>query len=306
MIGVIGANGFVGRALLAHYETTGVDFYTVTRAGNKHQRKALSQDEFLGSGSTELLKKTDTIVYLASATKPRENIDVRDEIQLSVIPFLNYLRRAMETNNKVKLVYLSSGGQVYGTDHKKNIVESTLLSPETPYGWGKEAVEKTIEYYSRTNGLRYAILRPSNPIGAHQVFHSFGVLPKLIECAYNRRQFEIIGSGNSSRDYLDVEDLCSAIELAAKHPASGVWNVGSGHETSIYDLIQLVERITKKNIKVAINTSQEQLENAKQDRTPLDITKIRADLGWEPKIDLDTSIRRIANFYQDLQSGKIA
>lgn len=287
---VIGA-GFLGRALVHRLagEGAGVTVLSpradaanwptgVTAVAGRQEDAAL-----VG----ELLGRHDTVIHAAWGTTPGSSAGRPAlEAEKGLNPFLAFLE-TLQRFPETRLLFLSSGGTVYGDPERLPVAEDAPLRPRSCHGAGKAAAELFL-------GLRAAdwtiILRPSNIYGPGQPVRSgFGVMPQLLICAAEDRPFQLLGDGAQVRDYLYLDDFSEAVCRLVRHPtASGTFNLGSGTGTSLTELIGLVEKATGRTIRI------EQLPGRGGDvaRIVLDTGRIRSVIEWAPVISLEEGIAR--------------
>lgn len=295
MILVVGGTGFVGKNLVMSLHTKGYPVRVVSRTPDMAFLEthapgttALSLEQFMADPKAALFG-VKTLVYLASTSTPGANQDTpwreaRDTVEAAM--------RVMNTvvqHGNAHMIYLSSGGTVYGETALDTISEDTPLNPISPYGLGKKMTEGAVDFMARTRGLRATILRPSNPIGRFQVSLSQGVVGALMRAARTGRVFPMIGGGLAVRDYFDVRDLAHAIEAVIDAPEQSLgrtWNVGSGEGTSVLEMLALVRQISGQQITV------EDLPARAADvsRGVLNTQAIRKNLNWAPRYDLKQSL----------------
>ena len=302
MILVVGGTGFIGKNLVLHLQDLGVPVRVLSRTPDKvfldrhaPNVQAVTLSDFWADPSAALFG-VETVIYLASNSTPGANLDApwreASDTVGSVMKFMTILNERLEAH----VIYLSSGGTVYGETDLDLIPETQPVNPISPYGLGKCMAESSIYFLVRTRGLNATILRPSNPIGRWQVSLSQGVVGALMRAASNNTPFRMIGDGSTVRDYFDVLDLVHAIDtvrLAPETSAGKTWNVGSSQGTSVTELLALTKQISGKEINV------EQLPARVGDvsKIVLDTSSIRGELGWVPQIDLETCLERAWSFY---------
>jgi UDP-glucose 4-epimerase len=194
-------------------------------------------------------------------------------------------------------VHLSSAS-VYGQPRKLPVDESFPCAPISPYGFHKRMCETLVEEYGALFGLRTAILRIFSAYGENlrkQVVHD--LCGKIL--AGRARAFEVIGSGAESRDFIHAADIAQAVDRIAAAGASGIYNLGSGKETTVRDLVAIL---------LAELGSDRVPQYTKVGRTgdPLnwraDIGKL-ARLGFAPAVGLREGLRAYCRWYRSEQAG---
>lgn len=298
MIVVIGGTGFVGKNLTQTLHAAGQPLRVVSRRPDTGfldthapQAEALTLETFLADPAAALFG-CEAVVYLASTSTPGVNLDTPWRESCDTVEPATRVMTMVARHSKAHFVYLSSGGTVYGQCHDPMIGEDVPLNPISPYGLGKKMTEAAIAYMALNQGLRATILRPSNPIGQWQTSLSQGVVGALMRAARAGTPFPEIGDGCAVRDFFDVRDLVTAIlgVLAAPEKSVGqTWNVGSGQGHSIREMRELVQEVTGQPITVEHHPARQ----SDVDRVVLDISRIRAAIGWEPEISLRVSLQDI-------------
>lgn len=298
MILIIGGTGFIGKHLSYQLAKSGKEARIMSRSPDQGflrehapMHQTLTYQAFLADPA-KALKGCDSVVYLASASTPGAFLNRPwREASNNVDPAMRIMTNVAR-HSDAHLVYLSSGGTVYGQTDGQKILETTPLNPISPYGIGKQMIEAALHYIGRTTGLTYTILRPANPIGIWQQSNAQGLVGVLMRAAATGAEFTMIGDGSAVRDYFDVTDLVAAILSVVENPAKSagqIWNVGSGQGCSTREMIDLVERTTGRKIAVT------QAPNRPTDvpYAVLDISAIEHALGWRPMVPLDQSLAEI-------------
>ena len=169
-----------------------------------------------------------------------------NEISANVSPAINLMTKLSEFNPKIRIVYLSSGGQIYGDEHRSLISEDAVLKPMSPYGFGKITIETGLKYLFDNFGVSVSILRVGNPIGYWQRSTRQGIVNVTIESLLRKRPVTIYGTGEELRDYLAAGDVAGAIISSSKMNGFGVWNIGSGIGTKTIDIVNAVAQALDK------------------------------------------------------------
>ena len=242
-LGIIGASGFIGRSLIHGLnipETKIVKFYQ--KLGDPSNGNETCRKLSIQHAKPADFKGIDSLILCASATNPiTAGNNYLEETRKNVLPHIHLLNVLKETNIR-HVIYLSSGGTVYGNQTRQPIDETCLINPLNPYGYGKVCIENAINAIWRDRGRRYTIIRPSNPVGRYQL-QSLGA-HGLVTTAYtkikNGEVMTIHGDGSTVRDFFHVSDLCSLIDriLASNRESSVVINASSATGHSINQVIE--------------------------------------------------------------------
>jgi UDP-glucose 4-epimerase len=288
---ITGAAGFIGKNLSRHLADCGYPLTLVTRREEPLLQSLSGARVLLGATRDALAGEVDlaehgALVHLASSTNPRFGA-MTDELQQ-----LGDLGRLLEAAREVPgldVVYLSSGGTVYRDEGHAAHRETDPLDPQSLYGWGKVAAENLIGYYARTFGLRYKIVRPSNPYGPEQPVHKRqGLVMKLLYDVLHRQATEIWGDGEELRDYFFVTDLCALVEKMIRRPdVSGVYNAGSGTAVSVNDVIDAVA------LSIGIRPQVKHADRVEGavSRSVLDTERTSREFDWQAEVPLAEGVR---------------
>lgn len=299
---IFGGDGFIGRHLatklaatsgnrivifdrFSSYRTGKDDFFSSyknveTIAGNFFNRAEVNQ----------VLDGANIVFHLVSTTNPATSlddplIDVDTNIRSSVELF------ELCVENKVgKVIFLSSGGTVYGQTSSEKIDEASITQPVSPYAIGKLTIEHYLRYFKHHYGLNYMVYRVANPYGPGQNLQGKqGVIPIFLNLAFNKEPVTIFGDGNMIRDYLYITDLIDMIASSYdKDNRYSEYNIGSGNGATVNRLVEIIER--KANYKLAknhIDTPDTYIE-----KIVLDTSRFVSEFGVRPSIGLEEGISK--------------
>lgn len=269
------------------------DFSAIEKIKNQNSINKIYGNFIEEKNFDRYLKEIDYIVHLIHTTIPgNSETNITGEIESNIMPSINLFLSAARNNVK-KVIYISSGGKIYGDrDDHVPIYEDSKLDPKCIYGISKLMIEKYIDYISNNTGLNYVILRPSNPYGPN--FYRNNKLLGLINVALKTLKeddnISVWGGGSNIRDYIYIEDLTDAIyrALLLESRKNYIFNIGSGTGKSILEILSMVEKITNRKIK------KEFLDSRKIDidYNVLDITKAINILNWKPGTILEDGIKK--------------
>jgi len=291
---VLGGNGFIGTHLVEALVAGGTHVRVLSRSGYRHVQPFHGVDyryaDFADSVSVaESLVDMDIVVHLISTTVPATaNLDPLADITGNLLPTVRLLQQ-MRDIGVPRLVFLSSGGTVYGNAKSVPIPEEHERNPLSSYGIVKVAIENYIAMFSSQYGLRSLVLRVSNPYGPLQGHLGIqGVIPTFFQRILAGDEIRIWGDGSNVRDYLYISDLVSSIVLSINQDLAGVYNVGSGQGVSLRDVVSLIEEIT------GISANVEYLPPRGFDvrKVVLDISKVRQAIDWAPVVSLREGCER--------------
>lgn len=303
MIGVLGASGFIGRSLTDRMGADGTDYVALLRDPNSVPPEAfpnarrVTAFEIGGDMDPVAFDGIDTLLLATSATKPNLRYNgLVNEVQKNVLPHCQLLTALEETDVR-HLIFLSSGGAVYGdVDQTDAIDESHPCHPCTPYGYGKLCIEAAIAAQWIGPGRRHTILRPSNPVGPYQMqsLGAHGLFPTVFHNIMHDQPVHVFGDGSTIRDYFSIHDLNDLILAVAADPgqANSVINASSGHGLSIADVIHTCAHALGKEPEIVYQPE-------KQPRIGFNVlsnTRAQTLFGWRPS----RSVQDIARDLKDV------
>lgn len=254
-IGLIGASGFIGRSILDYDFKTSFSFTAFTRKKKFELPKNVQLiNSELSNLNTKIFNDLDCLILSFSDTTPFSNkLDYEFELNKNVIPHINLLNKLSNTNLK-HIIFISSGGEIYGRSSVKKIDEMCQTNPITPYGFGKLCIENILKAKWIGFGRKYTILRPSNPIGKYQYRKNIvrGLIATSYSNIYNGQDIKVYGDGTTIRDYFGIDDFCQLIEkvIISNEKKNEIINVSSGKGSSINKVLQYIFEIYGKQTKI--------------------------------------------------------
>lgn len=299
---VLGGSGFLGshivdKFLCEKHDVTVYDLYP-ERFRRPPRGITFVTGDFGNVGALNELIETgfDTVIHCVSTTTPKSSNESPEfDIQSNVIGTLNLLDICVR-HGIGKLVFLSSGGTVYGDIGDLEMVDEThAVRPMCSYGVSKLMIEHYLDVYKHLRGLNYVVLRLSNPYGERQSpLRALGALTVFLHRTIKRQVVEVWGDGRVTRDFIYVGDVANAVYLAATNPVSGIFNVGTGHGLSLRDIL------TQISLVVGITPSVTWLASRSFDvpRIVLDAAKLRNATDWRSVTSLEDGISITADWLQ--------
>lgn len=197
--------------------------------------------------------KIEVVVHLVSTLIPGSSYDdFIDEYQNVIFPSIRLMELCCR--HDVKFVYFSSGGTVYGERKSYNpFKEDEDLLPISYYGWSKQMMENSILFKSRTQGLKYLIIRPSNPFGHGQnLFGKQGLIAVSLGKILGGHPVEVWGNGSAVRDYIYIDDLSDVFVklLQNENIINTTVNIGSGIGYSVNDILAFLKIVSGKDFEI--------------------------------------------------------
>lgn len=244
---LLGGNGFIGQALCRRLADLPVQVVVVSHtpprftATNIRWRQASLDDAAL---LHELLPASEVVVHLASRTTPGMSAyaPVREATE-NLYPSLRLIE-TLQQYPQTHLIYLSSGGALYGPTVQMPVPETQCPHPQSFYGAGKVAVEAFLDAL-HVQGHPITILRPSNIYGPEQPLRpGFGLIRTVLEQIRHNKPITVWGDGSTVRDYLYIDDLVDALMTVIEKKLCGLFNLGYGRGHSINEIVALAREIT--------------------------------------------------------------
>jgi UDP-glucose 4-epimerase len=305
---VTGGAGFIGShltdALLDRGdEVTVVDDLTTGRVSRLDDRVSLHKVSITDAPALAAVVgevRPEVICHLAA------QIDVRASVahpgvdaMTNVVGTINVLEAAQSVEARV--VFASTGGALYGEEAPIPSPEHLVPAPEAPYGTAKYCAEQYIDLFNRLHGGRHSVLRLANVFGPRQsAGGEAGVVSIFCGRAHAGEPVVIFGNGGQTRDYVYVGDVVEAFVAAARAGLPGTWNIGTGVETSVLGLVELVGRASGE----AIDPAFEPARKGELQRSALDVTRAANDLGWRAGTSVAAGVERVYGWVRDGQPDR--
>jgi len=294
---VLGGNGFIGthlvRALSKDCEVVSVG-RTPTNVKLPEVRyvcDTIDNTRLLA----ELVADADTIIHLASDTTPGSSeLQPSIEATNNLLPTLRLLE-LLQSYHDVHLIYVSSGGAVYGANREGLHSEDSVISPPAYYGAGKAAIEMFLNAYHQQTSNTVTIVRPSNVYGPGQrAKRTFGLIPTIFQCLDENRPLHVWGDGSNLRDYLFIDDLVILLKNVVQHRSGRgleILNAGYGTAYSILQVCQCIEEITGKKLSIQFHPRR----RVDLEHVALDSRRAAESFGWEASVSLSEGLQLVAN-----------
>jgi len=275
---ILGGFGFIGTNILKYIDSQLSNLYNcivLDRISHHPHGIEISCISKVYSGDfsdSQLLEriflenKIDIVIHSLSTTIPVESQNARYDVESNLLPTIDVLNSMVKYQVK-HIVYLSSGGAVYGntpTIHSEN----DNVSPISSYGVVKLAIEKYILQYAQLFGIQPLVLRLSNPYGPYHFNRKQGVINVAIRKALLGETLQIWGDGNARKDYIYILDFVKILfTLLEQKQYCGVINIASGTTSSINEIVQ---EIKSANLHMPVEYT---------DTKQLDVTNFELDIA---------------------------
>jgi UDP-glucose 4-epimerase len=300
---VTGGAGFIGshlvdRLILEGHEVVVVDNLSTGKRRNLNRAARFFKLDIQSSGLERVLRneRPHMVMHLAAQMDVRKSVeDPMFDAQVNVLGTLNVLQQSIKHGVR-KVVFSSSGGAIYGEQEIYPAPESHVTRPLSPYGVSKLCGEQYLSYYQRVNGLQIVSLRYANVYGPRQDPEGeAGVVAIFIQKLLNNEQAIVNGNGRQTRDFVYVEDVVEANLAAMGQDIQGTYNVGTGEETSVNDLLGILVRHTNSTCKEVHGPA----KGGEQARSVIDSGKLRQELSWESRTELSEGLKRTVDYFRE-------
>ncbi len=237
--------------------------------------------------------------HAAQISVPLSVDDPLADARTNVLGLVNLLTQCRAHQVK-KVIYVSSGGVVYGEPENLPATEEFPLQPASPYGIAKYAGELYLAFFARQCGLRYVALRYSNVYGPRQVPHGeAGVVSIFILALLEHKAPTVFGDGKCIRDYVFVGDVVQANLQAVEHGENVAVNIGTGRPTDVNELYQIIADVMHSDLtpKAGPPRRGDLLANY------LDARLAGRVLNWRPQVSLQEGVAKTVQYFKE-QLGK--
>lgn len=290
---IIGGCGFIGSHVVDKVRAEGVSVRVFDRRAEMFRSTLPDVEYVMGDLSDsaqiyEALSGVDAVIHLASTTVPStSNLDPVGDINGNLIATVRMLE-VMRSAGVRKLVYLSSGGTVYGVPQTDPMREDHPLNPISSYGIVKGAIENYLFMEHKLHGLQYVALRASNPYGPRQGHTGIqGLIGTHLWRLARKEQIEVWGDGSIVRDFIHVQDMADLCYRALVSDVTGVFNAGSGEGASVAEVVKKICDVVGGDVKPIYKDKR----NFDVPRVVLDVTRAKEAFGWQKTIDLEQGIK---------------
>ncbi|HPS19976.1 MAG TPA: dTDP-glucose 4,6-dehydratase [Candidatus Omnitrophota bacterium] len=304
---VTGGSGFIGsnfvRYMLKKYKNYKiVNFDALTYAGNPDNLRDIASDKrykFVKGNIAKrndvkaVMKNVDYVVHFAAESHVDRSIK-RSEVFIKTNIVGTHMLLELARENKIKKFVHVSTDEVYGSLGSAGyFTEKSPISPNSPYSASKASSDHLVRAYCETYKFPGVITRCSNNYGPYQFPEK--LIPLMITNALNDKSLPVYGDGLNVRDWLFVEDHCSAIDTVLHKGRVGeVYNIGGNNEWKNIDIVKtILKELNKPETLIEFVT--DRLGHDR--RYAIDATKIKNELGWSPATGFNEGIKKTIKWY---------
>jgi len=296
---VFGGGGFIGTNLCRRLASSG---YEVRAFGHSCLfPQALAEVEWISgdfadrSAVARALEPGAIVFHLIHSTLPHAASQSSSDTQGTITPTLGLLD-ACRTAGVARVVFVSSGGTVYGNATHIPTPETTPSAPITPYALSNVAIEQSLALCHKRDGLEYRVLRAGNPYGPFQTANrNQGVIATMIKRALGGDKIDIWGDGSVVRDFVYIDDLIDALLLSAEtNSHHRIFNIASGRGRSVSEIIAAIAEALHRPVEI------NWLPGRPSDVavSVLAIDRAKEVLGWAPKVGFVEGLERTISWWQ--------
>jgi len=299
---VTGGAGFIGSHIVDALCAEGCDVRVIDdlssgSRNNVPKSVTIETADIRSSQCADLVRTfaPDVIVHAAAQISVRRSMEEPSfDADVNVVGLVNILTQ-LRDRPKTRMVFLSTGGAIYGEQDVFPATESHPVRPESVYGLAKWVGEEYLGFWSRVWGVKSTVLRLANVYGPRQNPHGeAGVVAIFSRGLLNGKPLVINGTGKQTRDFVFVEDVARAVRACVIKEHPGVFNIGTGVETTVNTLVDSLRRATDTNGNVSYGPA----KPGEQMRSCIDPSRAKATFGWAPSVTLDQGVARTVEWFR--------
>lgn len=299
---VTGGAGFIGSHIVDRYleeghEVAVVDNLITGKRRNVNRAARFYRADICGRWLERVFRLERPAIVSHHAAQMDVRRSVEDPVfdaETNVLGMLKVLQCAIKHGVR-KFIFASSGGAVYGEPDYLPVPESQPTRPASPYGISKAVGDEYLRYFRDAAGLEFVSLRYANVYGPRQdPSGEAGVVAIFTQKMLLKDQPVINGTGRQTRDFVYVDDVVEANVAALSKTARGIYNVGTGQETTVNELFEILTKLIDPGVREVHGPS----KKGEQWRIALDSGRLRRELDWEAKVSLEEGLARTVEYYR--------
>jgi UDP-glucose 4-epimerase len=292
---VTGGAGFIGSHIVEESLKKGHKVRVLDNLSSGKLENLFSEAEFINGDITdqdvvkESLISIDYVLHFAAqASVVVSTKNPLLDSSINVGGTVNLLEQSLKSGVK-HFIFASTGGAIYGNVKDLPALESSKIAPLAPYGVSKAAAEIYCNYFNRL-GLPISILRFANVYGPRQdAMGEAGVVSIFLGNVNSGKPIIVYGDGTTTRDYIFVKDIAQLCMQILENPLQKAFNVGTGKETPLQELIDTIQDVTS----IVPKKVNKPLREGEVEKISLDITQITKKISWKPETDLKNGISEV-------------
>lgn len=303
---ITGVDGFVGKYLSEYLLKKGYEVYgtTILEEYRNEKIKVYKMNLLNEKEVNEIIKiiKPDKIFHLAGQSAVGlswENPVLT--VNINVNGTLNLLEAVRNYSKESKILIIGSSDQ-YGPIRPEEcpVSENKRQNPQSPYGVSKKAQEEMCKLYVNAYKMKIIMVRAFNHIGAGQGknFVVADFASKIAEIEKGREPILKVGNLDTFRDFTDVRDIVRGYNLLLEKGTIGeIYNIGSGKEIKVSEILEKLVNMSKKEIKIEIDPNK--FRPVDVPIVVCDNSKIKKDTGWDPKVPIDDTLEEVLEYWRN-------
>ncbi|HEX2778788.1 MAG TPA: NAD-dependent epimerase/dehydratase family protein [Gemmatimonadaceae bacterium] len=312
---ITGGAGFIGSHVAELFLREGwsvsiIDSLVTGKRANVPQGAAFHELDIRSTEAREMVASGGfhVLVHLAAQMDVRKSVaDPVFDAGTNIVGTLNLVEGVRAAGGKMRVVFSSTGGVIYGDFTTPPNQETFAKDPESPYAISKVSAEHYLAYYGRVHGIDAVSLRYGNVYGPRQDPHGeAGVVAIFCGRILRGEPLTIFGDGRQTRDYVYVGDVARATFIAATHALppqekldSRAFNVGTGIGTPVVEIAEILNRVSGHGVPLQLAPKRP----GEQQHSWVAIEKARRVLGWSPEVGLEDGLRRTYEWFAARDSG---
>ena len=290
---IIGAGGSLGQALILKLNNELNNVIAVDRNFiEKYENVEYITDNFDNIDINNYIDDCDVFFYLLSRLLPFDSNF--DDFCRDINSYTRFLNQINDYENK-KIIFISSGGAIYGNSDKEYLDEYLPPNPISLYGHQKKMLESLSSSFNSFSSSKVYTLRVSNAYGDYfKLNRNHGLIPKLIYSSINNITVDIWGDGSVTKDYIHNDDIVEACSKLIHYKGDALtMNLSSGKGYSVNQIIEIVNKICMN--KLMLNYLPFKSFDIKHN--VLSNSLIKKELDWKPKVDIECGIKQLYEKY---------
>jgi UDP-glucose 4-epimerase len=299
---VTGGAGFIGSHIVERFLAPGHSITVVDNLSSGSRQNLFAGADFkeIDIRSKEIRSliaaiAPDMLIHTAAQMSVRASMeDPTFDAEVNVVGLVNILQ-SFEPGKLPYVVFLSTGGAIYGEQDVFPATEAHALKPTSVYGLAKHVGEEYLEFWAREFGLKHAVLRLANVYGPRQNPHGeAGVVAIFNKKLIAGETPTINGNGEQTRDFVYVKDVAGAVESVCAKQVRGVFNIGTGRETSVNTLYGMIAKSLSSDIKAP----HAEAKAGEQMRSCIDASAAFKAFAWKPEVSLEVGCQETSAWFK--------